>query len=308
MLMIQRLIAIIIWGVMITALPACASGKTADVAGVKVAGPESLKVVCGDVLIRIDGPKMWTPSRIEYKGTLLGIEDSAYGTVLNFPDIGFLGTAHKLDIPDGQEDVRSLEFYLDGRRLAMPQDEISGKSFKLIKKSRILNVFIENITELRNNRIYETAIMKAPQETPLKVAYHFMHAWTQTATAFLACAADGSELQDELKDSNDVKGKHYVVRDLAWIAVYDGPSGRGIVSRLLEKPAIGGASSLLVNAPAVYRKCYVMCFEDKPLPAGFEGKYRMVTAFFEAKPNEWQDAARKLSQDMKKTKIIKNKK
>ena len=296
--MIQRIFRIILI-VVIAALPVCASEKMAEDANVKAIWPKSLKVTCSDVLIRIDGPKMWTPSRIEYKGTLLGIEDSAYGTVLGFPAIGWLGTAHKLDIPDGQEDVRSLEFYLEDEKFTASEHEISGKSFKLIKKSRILNVYIENITELKNNRIYETAVMKAKQETPLNVAYHFMHAWTPTATAFLACATDGNELQDVLKDSNDVKGKHYVLRDLAWIAVYDGPSGKGIVSRLLEKPEIGGGNSLLVNAPAIYRKCYVMCFEGKSLPAGFEGKYRMVTGFFEAKSNEWQDAARKLSQDLK---------
>jgi hypothetical protein len=303
----KRIIAVAVVSLMTASLSVCFAEELMDANSLKTIWPESLKVTCGDVLVRIDGPKMWTLSRIEYKGTLLGVEDSAYGTVLNFTNIGFIGTAHKLDRPDGQEDVQSVEFYLDDKKVVPQQDSISGTSFKLIKKSRILNVAIENITELSNNRIYETAIVKAAEETQLKVAYHFMHAWTPTATAFLACSADGNELQDELMDSNDDKGKHYVVKDLAWIAVYDGPSGRGIVSCLLEKPAVGGANSLLVNAPAVYRKCYVMCFEDKSLPVGFDGKYEMVTGFFEAKPDKWQDVARKLSQDMNQKRIIKNK-
>src|SRR4051812_8123033 len=44
--------------------------------------PTSLTASVGDVLVRIDGPKLWTLSRIEYKQVILGVEDSAYGSVV----------------------------------------------------------------------------------------------------------------------------------------------------------------------------------------------------------------------------------
>src|SRR5262249_2228798 len=72
-------------------------------------GPAALKVSCGDVLIRIDGPLKWTLNRIEYKGTPLAVENSAYGTVFLFPQIGFIGSGHLLDRKDGAEDVLGLE-------------------------------------------------------------------------------------------------------------------------------------------------------------------------------------------------------
>jgi hypothetical protein len=69
------LMKILFMGAIITALQSCASQKEGRLDNVETTSPPSLKVTCDDVLIRIDGPKMWTLSRIEYKGTLLGIED-----------------------------------------------------------------------------------------------------------------------------------------------------------------------------------------------------------------------------------------
>ena len=92
--------------------------------------PTSLTAKVGDVLVRIDGPKLWTLSRIEYKGALLGVEDSAYGTVVNIRNVGNLGTAHFLDVPGHpgeveKEQVHELRFFIDGRQLR--DDELSDQ-------------------------------------------------------------------------------------------------------------------------------------------------------------------------------------
>ena len=66
------------------------SAYAADGNDVKAIGPAALKISCGDVLLRIDGPLKWTMNRIEYKGTPLAVENSAYGTVFLFPGIGYI--------------------------------------------------------------------------------------------------------------------------------------------------------------------------------------------------------------------------
>jgi hypothetical protein len=276
----------------VISLSAYAAGRDAEPNNMKTIGPPSVKVSCGDILIRIDGTKMWTIRRIEYKGTLLGIEDSEYGTVLTFPGIGHIGVGHTVDRPDGAEEVRVIEFYLDGKRIQNPPDAITGTNFRLVKKSHILNTNIENITEMRADRIYETAVLKTTKEVPLNQAYHFMHAWTPTATAFLAHAEDGKELEDVF--GNDQR-KEYGLGRIVWIAVYDVNSGKGAISYVIEKSAEGGADLLIVNAPGVYRKCYLRTFANKTVPADFNGRYRMVTRFFETPADKWQDAARKLA-------------
>jgi hypothetical protein len=63
------------------------------------------------------------------------------------------------------------------------------------------------------------------------------------------------------------------------------------VSRLIERPELGGAALMLYNAPPSYLKFYLVCFSDQAVPAGFQGTYRMVTGFFDAGPDAWERQA-----------------
>ena len=116
--------------------------------------PTSLTASIGDLLVRIDGPKLWTLSRIEYKGTILGVEDSAYGTVVTFPGTKHLGTAHFLDVPGHpgeieMENVTDLRFYLDGQLLRNLTDtmSISGKSFRVERISKIRTFDLDSVLD-----------------------------------------------------------------------------------------------------------------------------------------------------------------
>jgi len=293
--MIPKITAVLLFNVMVAILPVYALEKAVDSNSSGVIGPASVTVLCDNVLIRIDGPKMWTPSRIEYKGTLLGVEDSAYGTVFKFPEIGFIGTAHFLDRPDGREDVKKLEYFLDDKKLDLPGQNIKGNKFRLCKVSRILECGLDSVVELRNNCIYETTVITTGKQVPLELVYNFMHAWTPIATAVLAHSYDGNELD---KTFDDAGRKEYLLKDLEWAAVYDANSCKGAVSYLITKPTVGGADFLIVNAPKVYRKYYVMSFVNQTVPAGFSGTYKMVTGFFEAPLDKWQEAARKVASEL----------
>jgi hypothetical protein len=41
-----------------------------------------------------------------------------------------------------------------------------------------------------------------------------------------------------------------------------------------------------------------MSFVNETVPAGFTGTYKMVTVFFEAHADKWQQAARQLAHDL----------
>jgi len=288
----------------------------------KAMGPPALKISCGDVLLRIDGPLKWTINRIEYKGTPLAIENSAYGTVFLFPGIGFIGSGHLLDRKDGAEHVLGLEMYLDnkhlswpagktfsseqlqpyleeGRPLPEPVELVKGTQFSQHKVSRILDLDLDCVIRLRDNRLYEETTFSSKKTVPLDLVYNFMHAWIDTATAFLSGKDGGDEIAGELKDSKDVTNVQYINKEMDWVAVYDGPSGKGAVSRLLAKPQLGGAVMFIRNCPKIYRKFYLMSFTKETVPAGSSGTYRMVTGFFAASSDKWQDAARKLAGELK---------
>lgn len=295
----------------------CVSIAAADSNDIKALGPAAVKVSCGDVCIRIDGPMKWTINRVEYKNVPLWIENSACGTVFTFPGIGHIGTGHLVDRADGAEDVLKLRQWLDGSELSWPAgksflsselqlclngkplpaavESLKGKSFKQHKISRILDIDLDCVIELRDDRLYEQTTFSAKKSVPLIQNYNFTHAWSHAFTAFLARTADGNEVQDTF--GND-KRKDYSVENILWVAQYDANDQKGVISCLLEKPARGGAGLLLVNAPGVYRKFALKCFTNQPLPAGLTCRYRMVTAFFDAPPDKWLAIARTEAQTL----------
>src|SRR3954470_3267 len=63
--------------------------------------PRSVAAAVGDVFIRIDGDLLrWTPSGIEYKGTLMAVEGSVFSTVMSYPGAKHLGVSHYIDLPN----------------------------------------------------------------------------------------------------------------------------------------------------------------------------------------------------------------
>jgi hypothetical protein len=254
----------------------------------------TLTIVCGDISLGISEWKMWTMNGIEYKGAKLATTDSSYGTVFGFPDIGWIGAAHK-DIEI--EALRELTLYLDGKALTSLPARMQGESFKICKSSRIRDFALQSTVEIRNNRIHDTTVINTEKDVPLDVVYNAMYAWTPSATGVLARSHSGEELNALFDDAGR---KEYSLKDLEWAAVYDSNSGKGAVSCLVDAPAIGGADLLIVNAPKVYRKYYLMSFAGQIVPAGFSGTYKMATGFFEAPAEQWQATARKRANEIRR--------
>lgn len=259
-------------------------------------GPElpRITVTCGDVTLLLRQATQWTPGRIDFRGTAMTTESSAYGTVFSFPDVGFIGTAHLENEP---EKLQSLDFFLDDQRIAAPAAELKGGTFRLERKSRIRAFDLANVTEIKDQRLYETTTVHTAEAVPLKLVYHFMHAWRPTVSAFLA----GSEIMPEhtisgpLRDDAEVAKKFYINQRVDWMAVYEPQSGQFAVSRLLQAPELGGHIATIWNVPGTYRKFYLKCFSGATVPAGFTGTWRMVTAFGASPPETWETAARALA-------------
>ena len=125
-----------------------------------------------------------------------------------------------------------------------------------------------------------------------------MYAWTPTATAFLFGADDGTRAEGKFLGSS-AKLKQLNQDGMDWLAVYDQPSGKGVVSRILVRPKSVKSSMLIVDAPRVYRKYYVMCCAEDRLPAGFDETFRIVTGFFDADEATWKTVANRTADVLK---------
>ena len=259
-------------------------------------GPDlpSITVVCGEVTLLLRQSSQWTPGRLDFRGQAMTTERSAYGTVFSFPDCGFIGTAHLENQP---EQLLSLAFQVDDRPVEPPAARLEAKSFGFERRSRIRDFNLLCLIELRDNRVFETTTVRAAKETPLKLLYHFMHAWAPTVSAF--CAGNDSNptgrMSGVLRDGDETARKFFINRRVDWMAVREPTSGQFAVSRLLAAPDLGGHVAMIWNVPGSYRKFYLKCFENGTVPAGFEGTWKMVTAFGSAAEERWEDAAAALA-------------
>ena len=271
--------------------------------------PTSFTATIGDVLVRIDGPKLWTLSRIEYKGALLGVEDSAYGTVVNIRNVGNLGTAHFLDVPGHpgeveKEQVNELRFFIDGHPVQDITDTMSvaGKSFRVQRISKIRTFDLDSKLEVRDGVVVQSVRMRTPKAVDLKVTYPLMYAWTPTATEYLFGSDDdnaaGSQKSGAFNPAN-TKPSEGLEKSVRWMAIYDAPSGKGAVTYLVTCPEKADAWFQFTDAPGVYRKMRLMSFAESTVPAGFDGTYCMVTGFFSSAQDEWKPIAQKRANELK---------
>lgn len=263
-------------------------------------GPDvaTVTVTCGDVTLLLRQASQWTPGRIDYRGSAMTTERSAYGTVFSFPGVGFIGTAHLENEP---EELQSLRFLLDGKPVVTPPGTLQGKHFRLERESRIRGFRLESLTEIKNNLLHETAVVRTSEAVPLQLVYHFMHAWKPTVSAFLAGRDDRPEekIGGPLDDGTETARKFFINQKVDWMAVYEPGSSQFAVSRLLEAPEQGAHISMIWNVPGSYRKYYLKCFDKDTVPAGFTGTWRMVTGFGASPPEKWEAEARAMAQRLR---------
>ena len=266
-------------------------------------GPDraTITVTAGEITLLFRQSSQWTPGRIDYLGTPMTTERSAYGTVFSFPDVGFIGTGHLENEP---EKLKSLAFILDGKEISEPGESLAGEQFRFVRESSIRNFDLKGEIEVKDDRLYETATFSTVEAAPLKLVYHFMHAWTPTVTAFIAGKDDAPDesIAGPLTDGEEVNRKFYIQQRVDWMAVYEAQSGQVAVSRLLETPELGEHVSMIWNVPGTYRKFYLKCFNNQSVPAGFQGTWRMVTAFGKSDAKNWEASARRLADELRESK------
>ncbi|MEC5128837.1 hypothetical protein VSU19_18890 [Verrucomicrobiales bacterium BCK34] len=261
-------------------------------------GPDlsTITLKSGDLTVLMRQATQWTPGRIDFRGNAMTTERSAYGTVFMYPEIGFIGTGHFENEP---EELQSLTFLRDGKAIEAPSSVESGKTIAVIRESKIRTFRFTNRIELRDNQLFETVTVKTEKETPLKLVYHFMHAWTPTVSAYLAGsdgeAPDGGPLID------DVERGFHINKPVDWAAVFEPVSRQFAISRVLEVPAGVKTTSKIWNVPGTYRKYYLESFNNAAVPAGFEGTWRMVTAFGESEKDQWEAKAEAVAAKLRPT-------
>lgn len=267
--------------------------------------PKEVVVTVGDIRTRIDGPKLWTMSGIDYQNTVMATADSAYGTVITIRGVGHLGTAHFIDVPGKpgeveKEDVTSLKFLVDGKPVTefTPQMNLTGTSFRMDRTSKIRDLDLESSVSIRDGVLIETAHLRAKKAIDLQMTYPLMYAWNPKAAFYMFGDENGMQKQGVFRKEG--QSDEPPEKTARWMAVFNPASGKGSVCYLLKRPTDADAWLQWTDAPAAYRKLRIMSFVEKVMPAGFDGTYQAVVGFFSATEQDWEKATLAKVAELKK--------
>ena len=289
-------------------LPIFVSASRAEPPGTAQEGrakwPDKVVSTVGDLRTRIDGPKMWTLSGIDYQNEVMATEDSAYGTVLTIRNVGHLGTAHFLDVPGKpgeveRENVTHLQLFVDDKpvRELSPMMNLSGDSFRMERRSKIRSLDLDTTISIRDGVLIETAHFRVTGPIDLQNAYPWMYAWTPRATDYVFGDDKGIQKRGAfLKEGPTVS---QVVKCSTWMSVFDSASRRGSVCCFLKHPPDTEASFLLIDGPGSYRKVAAYTLVDKIVSQGFEGTYQSGVGFFTATESNWEEQAERRAKELR---------
>ncbi len=252
--------------------------------------PAGITADVGQLQVRFESRSFWTLYRIDYKGTRLCMDrwGSHYGSVVRFPGVGFIGSGHT---ENEGEQILELKLVVDGRSVDRPEATIRCQRLKLLKKSRIRSFVLVTEIGIQGNRIEEDVRITAEKVTPVNLIYHFMHPWVPSVTEYLAELPDGTLMEGKFQGDGGQK----IDRPVRWSAVYDGPSGMGAVTYVLDVPAVDKWRTRYWDVPDRYRKHYLTAFLNSTVPANQEFHYRVVTVPFEADQSVWKKEAARVA-------------
>jgi len=258
--------------------------------------PKEVVVEVGDIRTRINGPKLWTLSGIDYRNSVMATEDSAYGSVLVIRGVGLLGTAHFLDVPGRpgeveKENVTSLSWMIDEKPVDLHPSlmKLTGKSFRLQRESSIRSVRLSTTITLEQDLLTETVHYKASDSLDLQCVYPWMYAWHKDCTSYVFGDNRSIIKRGIFRKSGEVKTE--MVKDAIWMAVYNANSKLGSVCCSLQHPTNTELWFLLIDAPESYRKIIGYSLEDRIIDSTFSGIYQVSFGFFSAETNDWESVA-----------------
>ena len=250
--------------------------------------PNSISINCGILQVRLDSAKFWNINGIKYNDLPVSVDLSGahWGTVFQFPGIGFIGSGHT---ENESEKVIDIKIFADGKYI--PPENVSEpikcSEFKMIKRSRVRDIIFNYSMGISNNQVLESCELTAEKESSLNLMYNFMHPWSEEMTDYYIQIKDDKLQQGEFKtdDKFPYEGK------FIWIALYNKNNHAGVVSKFTgQDDAI-----LFLWDRKQYKKTYLCSFLKKTMSTSQSVSYNLSTAFFESAPETWIKTAKNIA-------------
>lgn len=239
--------------------------------------PDSIELEAGNLLLRLDGRKVWNINSIKWNSRLYGVDgpNAHYGMVYQPQGSKYwIGSGHR---ESGiSEQLASLKITVDGKEVVpVAKQRISGKKIQVDKVSYVTDFVVNYSFTVEKNRLDEKIVIRARKAVKVNFMYCFMHPWDPRFTRFCGINKDGSKKEYTFRsDDKSPMLKMFPVG--IW---YEPGTGLGCVSVMnLEK---GGKNAYReVWDRRMYRKDYFVPFVKSVFTVDNELVCSASTGFF----------------------------
>ena len=250
------------------------------------AATNDIVVNVGALQIRFDKLTYWNISGIYYREKNIGIDAAGtyYGTVGNFPKLGFIGSGHRTKLY--HEELNSLKITVDGKTISKPAAHYNCSNFQLERRSSIQGIDFISKTTIADGAIFESITFSSEQAVVLNYIYLGMHPWV---TSFSDYTTLESKPVIKGKFSGDLKRK--INRQIRASAVYNRTLKVGVVTYILNKSPNINWKIQYWDVNKRYRKFYCEVLSKKTLRPYQKYNIEIVTVPFSASAKNWQQQA-----------------
>lgn len=253
---------------------------------VKPIYPQSIEISCGKLEVRLGAASFWNMNRVLYDKlpVSVNLRGAYWGTVIQFPKIGFVGSGHK---DHGKsEQVLGIRILADGKQLSTQEMAklIKCSEFTMEKQSQIENIVFTYTLNIKNDLITEDCKMEALKPSKLTLMYNFMHPWSEKMTDYYIQIKPEKSKQGKFKTNN----KFPYMGKFSWVALFNKANQTGVVSKFVKSDK----AILVLWDRKQYKKTYLCSFRKKTMATSQKAHYKMVTAFFKSPADNWLKTAK----------------
>lgn len=252
--------------------------------------PDIIQINSGELKIELAKRVFWNLNGVWLNGRMVCQKNQGFcGTVISFKGLGWVGTGH-LENKIGETELK-FEFEVDGKP-CRPKTVINCHSFKMKKSALLHQIRLVYVLQVKNNRIYESAVLKVEKDSEVGTIYHFMHPWEPIFAEYL--------LRDiENKDNHGVFSEKNLRKFVdgfkpCWASFYSQENKLGFVSLVKDTSKVPNTDKWLIWNRGRDRKLYYVAMQNASLKAGQEFSAEMTTAFYTASPEQWKNTAAEL--------------
>ncbi|OGV46007.1 MAG: hypothetical protein A2017_22240 [Lentisphaerae bacterium GWF2_44_16] len=252
----------------------------------------------GEYEIDISSECKYTIRSIKYENYYL-CPSVGYNATVIIPEGGkFIGAGHT---EGGEEQVESIEFSVDGKKISpAPGEKYSGQKIILKKTSTLDKLRLVSVLTLTPECITENKQFEAVEAQKISLMYIFFYCWNKTTTDWYAELADNKKLSGTFKDDRS----YHLKKDIKWAAEYDNSSQKGVIMYYPSVIPGKGIKSTFWDVGGIYHKYYHQLDIPLSLPKGFKSPaMTIILKGFSASPDNWKTEVEKNTEDLNSLKV-----